>query len=131
MAQGWQRIDSNGTATDEIFGRSMASFFLASCSLLALWLVISAMDSIKGLHVIWPFACEQCSVAGGLPDMHCEAKDFIRQCKDGGLALPDIVAATRQHENSSFRKAVFMRLADRLSCRNPLKLAFQTEAKWQ
>ena len=128
MAQGWQRIDSNGTATDEIFGRSMASFFLASCSLLALWLAISAMDSIKGLHVIWPFACEQCSVAGGLPDMHREAKQYIAMHRSSGHTYVQVWAMARSVNDLVFRRAILSRLSTRFSKNNPLHHALVTEA---
>jgi hypothetical protein len=129
VAEGWQHIDSTWTATDEIFGRSMASFFLASCSLLALWLAISAMDSIKGLHVIWPFACEQCSVAGGLPDMHREAKDFIARQKASGSGLVQIWAEARLIEDLPLRGAVLRRLSTRVSSHNVLHHALVTEAR--
>ena len=106
----------------------MASFFLASCSLLALWLAISAMDSIKGLHVIWPFACEQCSVAGGLPDMHREAKQYIAMHRSSGHTYVQVWAMARGVNDLVFRRAILSRLSTRFSKNNPLHHALVTEA---
>ena len=68
-------------------------------------------------------------VVGGInADINREAKAFIKACKAGGLALPAILAAIRQCERGSLRKAVLLRLADTVSDNNPLRLAFRTEA---
>ena len=97
-----------------------------------MWLAIFAMASVKASTMLLPLVCDHCSVPGGdVVDVHRQAKEFIRHCKAGGLALPAIVAATRQHGCSYLRRAVLLRLADRLSGRNPLKLALQTEARCQ
>ena len=103
---------------------------IASCSLLALWLAISAIASIKGLLYLWPFACEHCSVAGGsFVEVNRKAKVSIQMCKAAGISkLPDLLIMARECNNLSLRAAILFRLADRLSSRNPLKLALKTEA---
>jgi hypothetical protein len=84
----------------------------------------------QGLPYIWPFACEQYSVAGGsLVEINRMAKLRLQVYKATGIStLPDLVHMARQEGDWNLRAAILFRLADRLSSRNPLKLALKTEA---
>jgi len=56
-----------------------------------------------------------------------DAKHWLQQRT--GAALPVLLQQARLLDNKALRRAVLWRMADRLSPRNPIKLALQTEAK--
>ena len=129
-------------------GRYMASLFCLASSSPAVWLAIFAMASIKASTMLLPLACDHCSVPGGdvvdvhrkadhcsvpggdVVDVHRKAKQQIQLWKAAGWwSLPDLLYLTRAVDDHSFRAAILMRLSDRLSSKNCLKLALATEAR--
>jgi hypothetical protein len=88
------------------------------------------MDFSKGPILSLPLACEHYRLPGGYYiEANRQAKQWIMQHKAAEFQV--LVEQARAEANVDIRRAILWRLADRLSCRNPLKLALQTEARCQ
>ena len=129
MAEGWQRTDSNETATDETrYGQVILCHTRATGDKAG----YCAMASPKASTMLLPLACEHSLVAGGIDikDYNKKAKQYIATWKASGIVtLPALIGAAREVDDPALRRAILCRLGDRLSRNNPFKASLYLEGQ--